>query len=114
MNGELRDFEFRTYERGRWRVDVVRADSYPSACYQLAIKHTQRWVKFGVPPEVRINLGGPGVCHICGCTEENCSHCIERTGEPCSWANEDRTLCTACVGQPQPVIRLAEILASRL
>ena len=39
----------------------------------------------------------PGVCVICGCTEDKCQQCIERTGEPCSWANEERRLCTACV-----------------
>lgn len=33
-------------------------------------------------------------CRICGCTEENCSQCIEKTGEPCYWIEED--LCSAC------------------
>ena len=41
----------------------------------------------------------PDVCQLCGCTEEDCSQCIEKqAGEPCAWANEERTLCTACVG----------------
>jgi len=34
-------------------------------------------------------------CRICGCTDEDCSDCIARTGEPCSWVEED--LCSACV-----------------
>jgi hypothetical protein len=34
-------------------------------------------------------------CRICGCTDEDCSDCITRTGRPCSWAEPD--LCTACV-----------------
>ena len=33
-------------------------------------------------------------CRVCGCTNEDCSRCIERTGEACSWAEDD--LCTAC------------------
>lgn len=33
-------------------------------------------------------------CRICGCTEKNCSGCIERTGEPCHWVEPD--LCSAC------------------
>ena len=33
-------------------------------------------------------------CRVCGCTEADCSQCIEKTGEPCSWVEED--LCSAC------------------
>lgn len=34
-------------------------------------------------------------CRVCGCTNWNCSGCIERTGEACSWVEPD--LCSACV-----------------
>lgn len=33
-------------------------------------------------------------CRLCGCTNDNCSGCIHRTGEPCHWVDED--LCSAC------------------
>lgn len=33
-------------------------------------------------------------CKLCGCTDENCRVCIERTGEPCRWVSRD--LCSAC------------------
>ena len=33
-------------------------------------------------------------CRVCGCTEVDCSQCIEKTGEPCHWVEED--LCSAC------------------
>lgn len=33
-------------------------------------------------------------CRVCGCTEDDCSGCIERTGMPCYWVEED--LCSAC------------------
>ncbi|UKY87435.1 hypothetical protein [Elizabethkingia anophelis] len=33
-------------------------------------------------------------CRVCGCTEWDCRQCIERTGEPCYWFEED--LCSAC------------------
>jgi hypothetical protein len=36
-------------------------------------------------------------CRVCGCTDDDCSECIERTGEPCSWVEPD--LCSACVGE---------------
>jgi len=39
--------------------------------------------------------GTPGVCRECGCTDDNCDGCVERTGGPCSWVEKD--LCSACV-----------------
>lgn len=36
-------------------------------------------------------------CQICGCTDSDCRNCIERTGEPCHWVDEEQTLCSACV-----------------
>ena len=35
-------------------------------------------------------------CRICGCTDDDCSGCIERTGERCSWV--EANLCSACHG----------------
>ena len=43
---------------------------------------------------------GPGAqrkCRVCGCTDADCSGCIERTGEPCHWIEAD--LCSACEGK---------------
>ena len=33
-------------------------------------------------------------CLVCGCTENDCSECIRRTGEPCTWIKPG--LCSAC------------------
>jgi PRTRC genetic system protein E len=33
-------------------------------------------------------------CRICGCTEDDCKQCIEKTGEACHWIDVD--LCSAC------------------
>jgi hypothetical protein len=33
-------------------------------------------------------------CRICGCADDDCHQCIEKTGEPCFWVEED--LCSAC------------------
>lgn len=38
---------------------------------------------------------GPRACRVCGCTDDDCRGCIERSGRPCSWAEPD--LCSACV-----------------
>ncbi len=42
----------------------------------------------------------PRACRRCGCTEEDCSGCIRRTGEPCYWVAHD--LCSACVESMSP------------
>jgi hypothetical protein len=34
-------------------------------------------------------------CRICGCTDDDCHQCVEKTGQPCHWVEED--LCSACV-----------------
>jgi ParB family chromosome partitioning protein len=36
-------------------------------------------------------------CRVCGCTDNDCRGCIERTGEPCHWVAPD--LCSACEGE---------------
>ncbi len=33
-------------------------------------------------------------CRECGCTDDDCSSCIQRTGTPCHWLERD--LCSAC------------------
>lgn len=37
-------------------------------------------------------------CHICGCTDEDCSICVRMTGKPCSWVHGpgEAPLCSAC------------------
>ena len=40
-------------------------------------------------------------CAVCGCTDEDCYGCYERTGQPCYWIEED--LCSACVADSAPV-----------
>jgi hypothetical protein len=36
-------------------------------------------------------------CRVCGCTDGDCRQCVEKTGEPCHWAEPD--LCSACAGE---------------
>lgn len=33
-------------------------------------------------------------CRVCGCTEEDCTGCVVKTGQPCFWVEDD--LCSAC------------------
>jgi Protein of unknown function (DUF3102) len=54
----------------------------------------------------------PQACRVCGCTEDDCRGCIEKTGEPCWWVEPG--LCSAC---HKPVIKslpkLIDIVVSR-
>lgn len=53
-----------------------------------------------------------GVCRLCGCTEADCTGCVERSddGEPCTWTDATGTLCSACVGKAPDQVR-AELAA---
>jgi hypothetical protein len=46
---------------------------------------------------LNIKLHSPSIrrCRVCGCTDDNCRQCIEKTGQPCYWVEKD--LCSACV-----------------
>ena len=35
-------------------------------------------------------------CRLCGCTDDDCSVCVARTGEPCYWVRDG--VCSACFG----------------
>jgi len=37
---------------------------------------------------------GKRKCRVCGCTDGDCRQCVEKTGIPCHWVEED--LCSAC------------------
>lgn len=43
---------------------------------------------------------GAGRCRVCGCTDLDCSGCIERTGVACYWVEPD--LCSACSASAYP------------
>ena len=62
------------------------------------IYHNTEWrYELGQMPD-----GRPRRCRSCGCTDEDCSKCIEKTGSPCSWS--DMTLCSACNINGRPAI----------
>ncbi len=37
----------------------------------------------------------PGACRVCGCTDDDCEQCVEKTGQACYWIEPG--LCSACV-----------------
>lgn len=76
-----------------------------------------------LPADVRKALGKShhfeiakkGKCADCGCTDDDCTQCVERTGQPCYWANEEKTLCSSCAqrrrgGIETPIQRAIETM----
>lgn len=61
------------------------------------------WVELRELIQIRIDPLTPAAdvhkCRVCGCTDDDCRGCIERTGEPCHWV--ERTLCSACSSQAE-------------
>jgi hypothetical protein len=42
-----------------------------------------------------MSLPAENVCRECGCSDD--AACVDViTGEPCGWANEEKTVCTVC------------------
>lgn len=39
-------------------------------------------------------------CRVCGCTDQDCRQCIQKTGSPCYWVGAD--LCSACQPATEP------------
>lgn len=54
-----------------------------------------RWLPMTNRQFASVQFREPGVCRGCGCTDEDCSGCVERTGQACHWVEKD--LCSACV-----------------
>lgn len=50
-------------------------------------------------------------CRVCGCTNDDCLHCIQKTGERCIWVEDD--LCSACVDVSEADIQAALEQAER-
>lgn len=37
-----------------------------------------------------------GKCTMCGCTDDDCRQCIESSGEPCFWVDNEHQICSRC------------------
>jgi hypothetical protein len=66
-------------------------------CDRLQVEERIAWANGQRMVDVE-SLGGPGVCRVCGCTDDDCSQCVAKTGEPCHWVESD--LCSACEVRP--------------
>lgn len=64
--------------KGKGKKMTERA--FHPACFRASLKHP-------------MNLDQRR-CRRCGCTENDCTECVARTGVPCHWVEKD--LCSAC------------------
>lgn len=82
----------------RWEVEIGEPGDF-GADYPDPVCHcpqTEGQKRDWEADQLAEFLGETRFCRVCGCDDEDCSACIERTGESCSWVEED--LCSACVG----------------
>lgn len=64
---------------GEWLNDGEDGDGYPITCAGC--------------------LNDEQICRKCGCTDDDCGQCVEKTGQACHWVEDD--LCSACVVKPK-------------
>lgn len=52
-------------------------------------------------------------CHVCGCTDDDCSRCVAVSGAPCSWVHKpgEKPLCSVCRDQGLPVTPMEPFVA---
>ena len=81
------DLAGRVFDLVIGQVEATRAAALGSARGQLVAALTSA-------PPVAEPDAAVRACRVCDCTEDDCSGCIERTGEPCWWIAAD--LCSAC------------------
>ena len=88
---------------GLWTVGFYQPDGtwVPESDHPTKEEAARRtvWLNGGYPdlepsPEPLANVRR---CRVCGCTDDDCRQCIEKTGEPCHWVEED--LCSACADE---------------
>ena len=97
-------YRFGYHAWGKDHIAKIDAETHAMAAYKLGVLHAKMFRKRGVvPSDIRVDTrplpeGAKviGKCRVCGCTDEDCLQCIERTGQPCHWANAEHTLCSAC------------------
>lgn len=109
--GDVGSVEFRQRPDGSWEPTgrqffspPLRLARPPESEYATA--DLLRFDPMYDTPTVGFPIDEPMVrrtCRVCGCTNDNCEQCVEKTGSPCFWV--DRDLCSACVMGDTPLER---------
>lgn len=82
------------YHDGGWRFEFVSDEHELRAGAVIDADDDAAGGEVAPAADVEIEAFGE-TCRVCGCTDEDCGGCVERTGQPCYWVEED--LCSACV-----------------
>ncbi|RYG48265.1 MAG: TraR/DksA family transcriptional regulator, partial [Chitinophagaceae bacterium] len=84
-------------------IDKARLRAVPHATLCIEAKR-QQGKEEAQPVSKNIKVRS---CRVCGCTEDNCQKCVEKTGHPCHWVAKD--LCSACQEHKDPEEILQDI-----
>jgi hypothetical protein len=44
-------------------------------------------------------INGELACRVCGCTERDCTECVDATGDACHWVDGEDDLCSRCADE---------------
>lgn len=81
-------------DSGQTRAQLLSAHEEHDAKIHAAIN----WIQSQNPKKIRYTkVSKFGTCKVCGCTDDDCSQCIARTGIACYWVDSKHTICSACV-----------------
>ncbi len=75
-------------------IDGGAVESFQGDWKEVLLKAVKEFEVGSWKPEDRSQKAEIQRCRVCGCTEDDCHQCIEKTGEPCYWIDDD--LCSAC------------------
>lgn len=76
----------------------ISPEQFLNNCSPLELKEIDHLIQ---SPRYSKRMGSQ-ICRSCGCTDFDCTECIERTGTPCYWFEEN--LCSACAATTTKVI----------
>lgn len=79
----------------------------------LSLTITQIWKYIAEPNGIDVVAAVAAIverrCRICGCVQDQCDKCVEKTGDACHWVEDD--LCSSCVSAKKYSARTSRSVA---
>lgn len=79
-----------------FEIEMINVEDLPPD-HPAVVDQMLPWLAISFKNEEYVDLVEERECRVCGCTEDDCSQCIQKTGYPCHWVEAD--LCSACVDE---------------
>jgi ParB family chromosome partitioning protein len=96
-----KSYLFETLLKKRGKFDSCKKpeliDLFMKSGVELAGVVSEEILRKPDSPRVSMTDESEPACRVCGCTEDDCSECVEATGEPCHWVEPD--LCSRCAAE---------------